>query len=84
MTRVKDQILKTIKRMPQNATIDDIMEVLHFRMQVDQRLKELNEGKGISHELAETILLSSIPGMKKSIKTGMKTPVNRCSKKLKW
>ena len=34
--------------------------------------------------LQETLNLSSIPGMKKSILKGMKTPVRKCSKKLVW
>ena len=34
--------------------------------------------------LQETLYLSSIPGMKKSILKGMKTPVRKCSKKLAW
>ena len=34
--------------------------------------------------LQETLYLSSIPGMKKSILKGMKTPVRKCSKKLVW
>ena len=32
----------------------------------------------------ETIYLSSVTGMKKSILTGMKTPIRKCSKKLVW
>ena len=34
--------------------------------------------------LQETLHLSSLPGMKKSILKGMKTPVRKCSKKLVW
>ena len=34
--------------------------------------------------LQETLNLSSLPGMKKSILKGMKTPVRKCSKKLVW
>jgi prevent-host-death family protein len=34
--------------------------------------------------LRETLYLSSLPGMKKSILKGMKTPVRKCSKKLVW
>ena len=34
--------------------------------------------------LQETLYLSSLPGMKKSILEGMKTPVRKCSKKLVW
>ena len=34
--------------------------------------------------LQETLYLSSVTGMKKSILKGMKTPVRKCSKKLVW
>jgi len=34
--------------------------------------------------LQETLYLSSLPGMKKSILKGMKTPVRKCFKKLVW
>lgn len=32
----------------------------------------------------ETLYLLSVPGMRKSIRRGLKTPVKSCSKKLKW
>ena len=52
MPEVKDQVIKMIKKMPKGSTIDDIMEELHFKMQVDQGLKELDEGKGVTDEEA--------------------------------
>jgi prevent-host-death family protein len=32
----------------------------------------------------ETLFLLSIPQMRKSIRQGLKTPVNKCSDELKW
>lgn len=32
----------------------------------------------------ETLYLLSIPGMRDSIRKGLKTPVEKCSKELKW
>lgn len=32
----------------------------------------------------ETLYLLSIPGMRKSIREGLRTPVKKCSKELKW
>lgn len=32
----------------------------------------------------ETLYLVSIPGMRKSIMKGLKTPINNCTKKIKW
>jgi len=34
--------------------------------------------------IEETLYLVSIPGMRKSIINGLKTPVEKCSDKLKW
>ena len=34
--------------------------------------------------LQETLYLSSVTGMKKSILKGIKTPIRKCSKKLVW
>ena len=34
--------------------------------------------------LQETLYLFSIPGMRESIIEGMKTPLSKCSKELKW
>jgi antitoxin YefM len=34
--------------------------------------------------IQETLHLLSIPGMRESIRKGLKTPVEKCSKGLKW
>ena len=34
--------------------------------------------------IEETLYLLSIPGMRESIRKGLKTPVSKCSKDLKW
>jgi len=34
--------------------------------------------------IQETLYLLSIPGMRESIRAGLKTPVNKLSKKLNW
>ena len=34
--------------------------------------------------IQETLYLLSIPGMRKSIQKGLATPVEKCSKALKW
>ena len=32
----------------------------------------------------ETLYLLSVPGMRQSIRAGMKTPVNKCLKTIRW
>ena len=34
--------------------------------------------------LQETLQLLSVPGMRESIRKGIKTPLSKCSKKLNW
>ncbi len=34
--------------------------------------------------IQETLFLTAIPGMRKSIQSGMRTPVSKCDKELKW
>jgi len=34
--------------------------------------------------IAETLYLASIPGMRESIKKGIKTPIGKCSEKPGW
>lgn len=34
--------------------------------------------------IEETLYLVSIPGMRKSIREGLETPIDKCSKELKW
>ncbi len=42
-----------IEELPEDITVSDIIAELHFRQNVDEGLKELDEGKGISHEEAK-------------------------------
>lgn len=50
MSTEREQAIELIRSLPENSTIDDIMEELYFRMQVDRGLSELDENKTISHE----------------------------------
>jgi predicted transcriptional regulator len=53
MSRVKEQVIQMIQNLPEDVSVEDIMAELYFRFQVDAGLKELDEGKGISHEEVE-------------------------------
>jgi predicted transcriptional regulator len=53
MPGVKEQIIQMIRTLPDNVTLEDVMEELYFKLQVDAGMKELDEGKGISHEEVE-------------------------------
>jgi predicted transcriptional regulator len=50
MNRVKEQVISLVSMLPDNnLTIEDIIEELYFKMQVDQGLAELDAGQGIPH-----------------------------------
>jgi predicted transcriptional regulator len=46
----KEIVLKTIERLPEDASWEDIQERINFIAAVRKGLRELDEGKGISHE----------------------------------
>jgi predicted transcriptional regulator len=49
---IKEEIIKLIQDLPENATIEDIMHQLYVRAKIEAGLKELDEGKGIPDEEA--------------------------------
>jgi len=50
MIKEKDQVVEMICTPPDDSTVDDIMEELFLRIQVDRGIKELDDGKGIPHQ----------------------------------
>ena len=50
MLAMKEKVIQMIQQLPDNVTVDDIFSELYFKLQVDSGLKELDEGKGISHQ----------------------------------
>ena len=46
----KDELAESIRRLPDDATIDDAIERLLFLADIEAASKELSEGKGIPHE----------------------------------
>ena len=66
------------------SLIDDVAEDHRGYCIVGKR----NQAVLISMEdwnaIQETLYLNSFPGLTESIQEGMRTPVSRCSKELKW
>jgi len=50
---IKHKVIGMIEALPEEITIDDIMEELDFKKQVDAGLKGLDDGKWIPHEEVE-------------------------------
>ncbi len=49
MSTTKEEVIKIIERMPEEASISDIMAELCFCLKVDSGIRELDEGRGIPH-----------------------------------
>ena len=50
---LKQAVIAMIERLPDDATVDDIMAELYFRQKVDEGLRQLDAGEGIEHEEAK-------------------------------
>ncbi len=49
---VKGEVIRLIQELPDNVTMEDILYKLYVRARIEEGMKELDEGKGISHEEA--------------------------------
>jgi len=56
MSATKQQVIEMIQRLPEDVSIDDILEELYFRLKVDEGLRQLDEGKSIPHAEVEARL----------------------------
>jgi predicted transcriptional regulator len=46
----KEAVIELIRRLPDDVSTEDIMEELYVRLQIEEGIRELDEGKGIPHE----------------------------------
>jgi hypothetical protein len=49
----KQRALDAVQRLPEDATVEDAIERLCFIAKVQKGIRELDAGKGISHEDAK-------------------------------
>jgi predicted transcriptional regulator len=47
---VKEQALSAISMLPEDASIDDALDKILFLKKVDQGLKDIEDGRFITHE----------------------------------
>jgi hypothetical protein len=52
-TSIKQSVIEMIERLPENASVEDIMAELHLKQKVDEGLRQLDAGEGIEHEEAK-------------------------------
>ena len=53
MESTKESVIEMIRRLPEDASVTDIMAELYFRQKVDEGVRQLDAGEGISHEDAK-------------------------------
>lgn len=46
----KEEVIKLIKGLPENVTLEDIMRELYVKAKIDKGIQELNAGKVFSHD----------------------------------
>lgn len=49
-TTLKQKVLKSIEKLPKDASLDDIMERIYFIHKVEVGLKQSEQGNVVSHE----------------------------------
>ncbi len=49
-TNVKQQAIEVIERLPQDASIEEVMEELYFLTKVRRGLSQIEAGQVVSHE----------------------------------
>jgi hypothetical protein len=58
-TTAKQAALTLIQRMPEDASLEEVMYNLYFRQRVDRGLRELGAGKTVSHTEVKRSLAKS-------------------------
>ncbi|ODS36500.1 hypothetical protein BEH94_11285 [Candidatus Altiarchaeales archaeon WOR_SM1_SCG] len=53
MQTIKHEVIKMVNNLPDEADYDEIMAEIYFRQKVDRSLKQIEEGRVISHEEAK-------------------------------
>lgn len=53
MSTVKQEVIEMINNLPDEVDYDGIMAEIYFKQKVDKSLKQIDEGKVISHEEAK-------------------------------
>ncbi len=56
MSSIKESILSMVKEMPDNATLEDVMESLYVKQKILKGQKQLENGQYYNHEEAKEIL----------------------------
>lgn len=61
MQTVRQIIHDIADHLPEQATFDDAMQALYVRQKIEEDLKDIKEGRLVSHEEAKRRLLGNSP-----------------------
>ena len=50
MQTIKEKVMETIKKLPDDVNYDDIMESIHVQQMITKGIEQLDNGEFISHE----------------------------------
>lgn len=50
MQSIKEKVIKIIKKLPDDANYDDIMESIYVQQMISEGIEQLDNGEYISHE----------------------------------
>lgn len=56
MSTIKESVISLVKDMPENTTIEDIMESLYVKQKILKGQKQLETGQFYTHEEAKEIM----------------------------
>ncbi|MEK7732907.1 MAG: hypothetical protein AAB318_01720 [Planctomycetota bacterium] len=56
MSTIKESVISIVKDMPENSTLEDIMESLYVKQKILKGQKQLESGQFYTHEEAKEIM----------------------------
>lgn len=56
MSLVKEDAIRFIEKLPDDYSMDEIMAELYFKQQVEQGLRDAEEGRVYSHEQVKSMV----------------------------
>ncbi len=56
MPTIKESIMSLLKDMPENSTLEDIMETLYVKQKILKGQRQLESGRFYTHEEAKEIM----------------------------
>ncbi len=74
MVSTKQDALRLIEKLPEDASLDDIIYEIYFRQRVDRGLRELDAGETIPHEDVERSVSEWLAQQTEGLPPGVRQP----------